>query len=157
MRILCVDDNVAILNLLEKMLPAALGAEVVTTVSSAQALTSIANGFLPDVILLDYMMPGTSGVELCMGLKKNPLLSRACIVIHSAVGSSIKRAALNAGAYGVVDKPMKMIELANALHTLHKEFQSGAPSPLIEQLNKPPVAATRGRLGVPPPGSPASR
>ena len=65
--ILAVDDNAAILQLLQNML-SRHGYQVRTAGSGAQALES-ARLDPPDLILLDIMMPGLSGYEVCEQLK----------------------------------------------------------------------------------------
>jgi len=60
----------------------------------------------PDLIVLDYLMPDASGLELCRALKMEPLTCGIPVVVfttHEAVG--FEQACVAAGAVGVIYKP----------------------------------------------------
>ncbi len=81
------------------------GYEVVVAHDGPQALR-IARETLPDVILLDVMMPGMDGIEVCRRLKSDPVLQPIPVVMLSAreLESDII-AGLDAGAQDYVTKP----------------------------------------------------
>ncbi len=73
----------------------------------------------PDLVLLDVMMPGMSGFEVCQAVRADDLLSRVKIVVLSAKGRDTdlaKGSALGADAY--VTKPFSTRELADRVREL---------------------------------------
>ena len=72
----------------------------------------LAESFLPDVVLLDVMMPLRNGFEVCRSIRENPALRLVKIVMLTARGREAERAqglALGADAY--VIKPFSTKEL----------------------------------------------
>ena len=67
-RVLIVDDDPQVRKILERML-VGLGSQVQTASDGQQAL-EIAPEFQPDLVILDIMMPGMSGIEVCRNLRK---------------------------------------------------------------------------------------
>ena len=78
-RVLVVDDIVANVKLLEARL-AAEYFEVVTASNGPQALEICAQGQC-DIVLLDVMMPGMDGFEVCRRLKTNPRTAHLPVII----------------------------------------------------------------------------
>jgi two-component system, OmpR family, response regulator len=68
MRVLCVDDNWDAADSLGEMLAIA-GHEVVVRHNGAAALEAVAEGFRPDVCILDISMPGINGYQLATALR----------------------------------------------------------------------------------------
>ena len=105
-----VDDEVDIINLLKLILEAE-GYEVVTAVSGDQAL-ELAEIETPDLVLLDLMMPGKSGLETCKCLKVQPRTRNTPVIIFSALGREVdKKQTAEAGASAHVTKPFNNIGL----------------------------------------------
>ncbi len=78
----------------------------------AQALT-------PDVILLDVMMPGIDGYEVCRRLRHAPRLSEVPIVMLTALDDRDSRlAGIEAGADDFISKPFDRVELRARLRTI---------------------------------------
>jgi two-component system phosphate regulon response regulator PhoB len=70
----------------------------------------------PDVALLDWMMPGVSGLEVCRALRADPRTASATIVIVTArSGAGDREAALSAGADSYFAKPFSPVELLEAV------------------------------------------
>ncbi|WP_019155638.1 response regulator transcription factor [Robertmurraya massiliosenegalensis] len=67
-RVLIVDDDPDIRNILELYLENE-GFEIVTVTEGSEAINSI-DGFKPDLIILDIMMPGLDGYETCQGIRE---------------------------------------------------------------------------------------
>ena len=71
-----------------------------------------ASSIRPDIILLDHMMPGMSGVEVCEMLRKDPELFAIPIVFVTALDDRASRLdAFRAGADDVITKPVDRLEL----------------------------------------------
>jgi two-component system cell cycle response regulator len=104
-RILVVDDIAANLRLLEARLNAEYY-EVALAASGPEALL-LAADWVPDVILLDVMMPGMDGYEVCRRLKLNPVTAAIPVVMVTALVDPAERVrGLEAGADDFLSKPV---------------------------------------------------
>ena len=66
----------------------------------------------PDLVLLDVMLPGVSGYEICQQVRMDPELSDVRILMMTARGSAIeRRKGLAMGADGFISKPFELKEL----------------------------------------------
>jgi two-component system KDP operon response regulator KdpE len=114
LRILVVDDEPQILSALETMLRAA-GYDVETAATGEDALTQ-ASVRPPDGVILDLVLPGKSGVEVCRELRK---WSDAPVLVLSVIGEEQEKvAALDAGADDYVTKPFGVDELLARLRAV---------------------------------------
>ena len=86
----------------------------------------------PDLVVLDLMLPGIDGVEVCRQLRKDPRTASAGIIMLTArTLSSDRIAGLEAGADDYVDKPFEPAELVARVQTaLRRNRQLRATSPL---------------------------
>ena len=104
-RILIADDNPENLDILGTRL-AAHGYETLTATDGPAALAA-AKQHAPDLILLDIMMPGMDGIEVCRELKRDASLRFMPIIMVTAKsGSSDVVAGLEAGADEYLTKPV---------------------------------------------------
>ena len=109
-RVLVVDDIVANVRLLEAKL-AAEYFEVVTAMNGLDALDAVQRT-KPDIILLDVMMPGIDGIEVCTRLKANPATQHIPIIMVTALDQPEDRLrGLRAGADDFLTKPVNDISL----------------------------------------------
>jgi two-component system cell cycle response regulator len=109
-RILIVDDEPANCDLLEAVL-AEDGYDILLARNGAQTLEHV-NAAPPDLILLDLLMPGMSGLEVCRVLKQNSQTARIPVIVITALGQvSTKEAALMRGADDFVVKPVEASEI----------------------------------------------
>ena len=105
--ILVVDDNDLNLVLLAKILELE-GYQVTIAHSGLEAIQS-AEQKLPDLALLDVMMPEMNGYELCKKMRQPPLSMEIPIVMLTAMSSEGERVqALEAGANDIWSKPFDM-------------------------------------------------
>lgn len=105
--ILVVDDNDLNLVLLAKILELE-GYQVTTAQSGLDAIQS-AEQKMPDLALLDVMMPEMNGYELCRKMRQPPFSMEIPIVMLTAMSSDGERAqALEAGANDIWSKPFDM-------------------------------------------------
>jgi len=108
--ILIVDDNLNNLTLLERIL-SRKGYKVGVASSGQLALDSV-NLTQPDLILLDIMMPGLDGYEVCSRLKAIDRTRGIPIIFLSAlVEVSHKVKAFNAGGVDYITKPFEAVEV----------------------------------------------
>jgi CheY-like chemotaxis protein len=112
-KILVVDDNNAFVELCIIILES-VGYEVQGAFSGAQALSMLQKE-LPDLMLLDVMMPGMSGFEVCRQARAEHDGSLQ-IVMYTADGrEATYQRSLEAGANGVLNKEIPVYEIASLL------------------------------------------
>ena len=120
--ILVVDDTPANLLLLEGVLTR-YGYDVRTAISAEGALRAV-KAELPDLILLDIMMPGIDGYETCRRLKSQESTAGIPIIFLSAKSDSASIIeGFNAGGVDYVGKPFNEAELMSRVNTHLKLFQ----------------------------------
>jgi two-component system, cell cycle response regulator len=109
-RILCVDDEAIVRLTLESLL---MDERVeLFFAENGQAGLDKAREFLPDAILLDVMMPGMDGYEVCRQLRSDPDLAEVPIVMITALDSQEARLeGLAAGADDFLSKPFNSVEI----------------------------------------------
>lgn len=116
-RILVVDDIPANVKLLEARLMAEYF-EVLTAGDGATAL-SICNDYPIDLVLLDIMMPGMDGFEVCERLKANPATTHIPVVMVTALdGREDRIRGLRAGADDFLTKPVNDLQLMARVRSL---------------------------------------
>src|SRR6202012_5947144 len=104
-RVLVVDDILSNVKLLEAKLSAEYF-EVLTAFNGEQALARVA-AELPDIVLLDVMMPGMDGFEVCRRIKADPRSAHIPVVMVTALDQPSDRVAgLEAGADDFLTKPV---------------------------------------------------
>ncbi|HXH07345.1 MAG TPA: HD domain-containing phosphohydrolase [Vicinamibacterales bacterium] len=109
-RILIVDDDPAVATMLERLLTEA-GFETTIADSGASALEAVEQGE-PDVVLLDLVMPGMSGLEVCRRLKQGRSTRLTPVVVVTGHADRQHRLqALEAGSDDVLLKPVDPAEL----------------------------------------------
>ena len=87
------------------------GYEIITAYDGQTGMDK-ARGELPDLILLDVMMPGITGIEVCKTLVNDPRTKNIPIILVTAkVGAEDTREGLEAGAFDYIKKPFNKIEL----------------------------------------------
>ena len=94
------------------------GYQLVTAVNGSEAL-QLANEIRPDVILLDVMMPGMDGFEVCQRIRSMPALAEVPVVLLTALDdhASLLRG-LEAGADDFFSKPIERKELLVRVRTI---------------------------------------
>jgi DNA-binding response OmpR family regulator len=121
-RLLVVDDEAANRELLDAILTDE-GYEVITASDGASALAEVEK-CLPDLILLDLLMPGMSGLDVCQRLKQGPATARIPVIIVTAIGKiATKEAVLTGGADDFVTKPFQPDDLRARVHAMLKVRQ----------------------------------
>lgn len=102
--ILVVDDEPTIRALLRALLRGE--ADVILEAATGDEAEAIAARELPDLILLDVMLPGHDGYEVCRRLKADPATRHIPVILHTALhGSQEERRGLAVGAAGFLTKP----------------------------------------------------
>ena len=107
--VLVVDDQPANIRLLEAILTPR-GYDVRTASSGAEALAAI-DADDTDLVLLDIVMPGMDGYEVCRAIRERPATAYLPVVMVTASGDEQKIQALEAGADDFLTKPINKSEL----------------------------------------------
>ena len=122
-KILVVDDEEGFTKLLKMNLEKTGDYEVRVENASTNALTA-AHEFLPDLVLLDIVMPGLDGGDVAGQLQDDPMLSNVPIIMMTALVSqeeTSQDAVAQAGAMNVLPKPVNMEVL---LRCIEEAFSS---------------------------------
>ncbi len=118
-KIMVVDDNEQNLELLQAYLED-FNCETIPAYDGQEALNLI-NRQMPDLILLDIMMPKMSGFEVCRRIKGSPKTKNIPIIMVTALNEfgDIERA-VEAGTDDFISKPINKIELLTRVKTMLK-------------------------------------
>ena len=115
-RILVVDDQSSNVQVVGLIL-GSLGFEIIPASDGATALKRVA-ALVPDLILLDLLMPGMSGRDVCLQIKKNPEWRDIPVVFLSAADDKdLIVSALDAGGVDYITKPFNQAELVSRVRT----------------------------------------
>lgn len=116
-KVLIADDEPNIVMALEFLLGRA-GYEVRTAANGDEAL-ALLESFSPDLVLIDIMMPGKSGYEVCQRIRERPEWRHVKIVMVSAKGRDAEISkGMSLGADLYVTKPFSTQELIAAVDRL---------------------------------------
>jgi len=115
--ILIVDDEQIVCDAIAVMLEG-LGYDLAFARSGEEALAKAAE-ITPDLILLDVIMPGMDGFEVCRRLRADPLLSEVPVIIVTVLGDRDSRLqGIAVGADDFVTKPFDRVELQARIQTI---------------------------------------
>lgn len=116
-QVLVVEDEVDLIELLRYNLEAE-NFSVATAEDAEEAMLRIAEN-TPDIILLDWMLPGTSGIEICRRIRARTDTARIPIIMLTARGEEEERVrGLATGADDYVVKPFSLPELMARINAL---------------------------------------
>src|SRR5258708_23477002 len=116
-RVLVVDDTIANVKVLEAKL-AVEYFDVVTASNGAEAIAAATEN-PPDIVLLDIMMPGMDGFEVCRRLKTDARTAHVPIIMVTALSDAEDRVrGLDAGADDFLTKPVNDLALYARIRSL---------------------------------------
>jgi len=153
-KILIVDDEKDILEFLTYNLEKD-GYEVKTANSGGEAI-SICDRFIPDLIILDIMMPEMDGISACAELKKNSELDKTLIAFLTARNEDFTQImALNAGGDDFIQKPIRpavFMSRIKALLRRSKKSEDSIGSELIQAgdlvIDREKIIVIKGELKI---------
>jgi len=107
--VLIVDDNEAFLELNAAFL--SLDGHAVLTSDNARETLDLVRKEHPDIVLLDIVMPGVDGYQVCRQIKDDPATRDTLIVMMTALPASSRAHSREAGADAYIAKPIASQEL----------------------------------------------
>ena len=117
-RILIADDEPSLRLLVRATLSANKALDLIEAADGHEALSK-SQTEMPDLLLLDVMMPGLSGFEVCERLKNDPKTKNIIIIMLTAKGQQSDRDwAISVGTDYFLTKPFSPIELYNLIEKI---------------------------------------
>jgi CheY-like chemotaxis protein len=114
-KILIVDDEISLVQVCQLILERE-GHTVQGAVNGRQALRMIAKE-MPDFILLDVMMPGMNGIEVCRQIRQSYPAASPTIVMYTADGrAEVQTASMDAGADAFITKQNPFFDLPEKIN-----------------------------------------
>ena len=148
--VLIVEDEAPLVTLLRYNLEKE-GFEVCSAGDGEEALVQIAER-KPDILLLDWMLPHVSGIEVCRQIRRAPQTRALPVIMLTARGEELDRVrGLNSGADDYITKPFSVRELTARLRAVIRRAQ---PNSADETLQFAEVAVDVGAHRVSRAGKP---
>jgi pilus assembly protein CpaE len=154
-KVLLVDDDEMLRKMTEVLL-AKQGFEVTAIENGAKAIQQL-KFMLPDIILMDVMMPDMDGFTACREIRSNPATAAIPIIMLTALDSvENKVKGFEAGADDYLSKPFETAELVARINVMTRRSEGYAPQiavpttsqPLREAAQTIAVFSLRGGSGV---------
>lgn len=138
-KLLALDDDKVVLKVIERSL-SSQGFEVVS-ISDSQQLWGALAAAQPDLLLLDWEMPGVSGEDVCTVLRSDPrFVQLPIIVLTSHDDAETYDAAFRAGADDLLCKPLDAVKMARRIRSrLKRDFalrKGASRDPLTGLINR---------------------
>jgi two-component system, OmpR family, phosphate regulon response regulator PhoB len=123
--VLIVEDEAPLVTLLRYNLEKE-GFQVCEAGDGEEALVQIAER-KPDIVLLDWMLPLVSGIEVCRQIRRSPQTRALPVIMLTARGEEVDRVrGLNSGADDYIAKPFSLRELTARLRAVIRRAQPNA-------------------------------
>ena len=117
-RILVVEDDTDLCEIITEFLKDELNVDVRMESNGYSAALQIGS-WHPDLILLDFMLPGMNGFEICKKIRENPNTCKIPIIAVTALASlGSKKAILEIGVTDIVNKPFFSEELLQKIRNI---------------------------------------
>lgn len=101
---------------------------------------------IPDLILLDLMLPGLLGTEVCKALRKDPRTARIPVIMITAKGDEIDRVVgFEVGADDYIVKPFSMREVSLRVKAVMRRFDSDSEPPVTDLITLGDIAIDKKR------------
>jgi DNA-binding NarL/FixJ family response regulator len=127
-RVLLVDDDDIVREALGIRLARQARLKIVGAVATGEEAILAADRLKPDLIILDFCLPGLSGMDAMHSIIKS-LPQTRILVLSSKQSPKLVQQAFNAGAAGFVFKPSSGADLLDAVEAVIAGHQYGAPVP----------------------------
>jgi DNA-binding NarL/FixJ family response regulator len=129
-RVLVVDDHPVLRAGLEAVLRAEPGFACVGGAEDGATMWAVLRRGRPDVVILDHRLGDEDGVELCRALRAEP--EPPSVLLYTAdPTSALERAAVAAGASGLVDKAVDVDALFDAIRVAGRRAEGGSSAAAV--------------------------
>jgi two-component system, OmpR family, phosphate regulon response regulator PhoB len=129
--VLIVEDEAPLVTLLRYNLEKE-GFQVCEAGDGEEALVQIAER-KPDIVLLDWMLPLVSGIEVCRQIRRSPQTRALPVIMLTARGEEVDRVrGLNSGADDYIAKPFSLRELAARLRAVIRRAQPNSAEETLQ-------------------------
>lgn len=116
-RVLLVDDNQDFLKAAKRFLRTVTGLKLVGEATSAEQALELSAALLPDLVLMDFALPGMNGLAATLRIKQQPNAPKVIMVtLHTH--SALRALTSEAGADGFLQKEDLVVELPRLLAAL---------------------------------------
>lgn len=140
--ILVIDDEPELVKLLDYNLSKA--GYLVLSAKDGEAGLAAARRHAPDAIILDIMMPGLDGWEVCKRLRQDPATAAMPLLMLTAKGEESDRVlGLELGADDYLTKPFGVRELVARVKALLRRLEAAAASPEVLKTGKLVIDSSR--------------
>ena len=140
-RVVVVEDDQASADVLQRRLQA--NGMVVSVAYDGRSGIELVEELLPDLVLLDVMLPDTDGYDVCLRIKSNSATSPIPVIFLSARGEVVDKVrGLSCGAADYITKPFQAAELLARIDAVLGQ----ARSPRVPRLGRPIERAPGERL-----------
>jgi DNA-binding response OmpR family regulator len=122
-KLLIIDDDEAVLDVMQEALTYE-GFEVLIS-NKADNIHTLINNYSPDLLLIDYILKGINGGDICHQVKNDPVTEKMPVIIISAY----PRVLTSLGTYGCdkfIPKPFDLGELVGSVKTILQSNYSNA-------------------------------
>ncbi|WP_125143086.1 DNA-binding domain-containing protein [Clostridium transplantifaecale] len=123
MEIYIVEDDVTVISILEDIIEDNELGTICGTTEGEPANVDEILALAPDVILVDFLMPGKDGVELVRELKEKGCTAR-CIMISQVSAKELVGKAYDAGMEFFISKPINIIEVKSVIQKVEKQIEN---------------------------------
>jgi DNA-binding response OmpR family regulator len=155
-KVLVIDDSLMLLSFVKEILAEA-NYRVTTAATAEEGLVS-AGREVPELVLLDYVLPDMKGDEVSRHLSQKPATANVRIVYMSGFGADLKPdQANNANVIGSLNKPFTSDLLLKTVEKYMPKEPSEPESKAVETEEASPVAESSWAKPEPPAAEPASR
>src|SRR5918912_4176771 len=125
--VLIVDDQAVVRQGLRSLLENQSGIVVAGEAADGATAVALAGELAPDVILMDLLMPGMSGMEAIRRIHESGSAARI-LVLTSSVEDQLVKQALQAGAHGYVLKAIRVADLVAAIKRVAQGLRTLDPA-----------------------------
>lgn len=122
--ILLIDDDADEINILSEAVEMAGSGSTCDWAEGAEKAYGVLRVARPDLILLDYNMPGSDGLACLAEIKKKKELQHIPVIMYSTcVDHNLQQEAMNRGAFRCIQKPTSVYDLVKELKSLFIEVE----------------------------------
>lgn len=147
-RVIVADDHPAFREGLVRLLAEEKDIEILAQANDGEEAVELARQLSPDVVIMDIAMPKRNGIEATRAIKE--ISPNTAILIFSAYDyDAYVLGAIQAGASGYLLKNVRVLELVNAIRSLHAGEMVLAPNAAHKVLRRIPHTQTQKREGDP--------